>query len=117
MSNLGYNKQQAKIVQEISNLGRKHIETNFPEWKRQSQEIVQAEFFNFDRPPIDTGESFDSVVSTPKSQGNTITNTLEITTPYAIYFMLGLGSNKGYGPRNPLKQAFDDVFKALIKLL
>lgn len=79
--------------------------------------FIQKEFQQFPKPPIFSGTS-QSQSSADLSIGTlSILLTMTIKTDYSKYFVKGLGSNKKYGARDPMKPAMKSMVDGIFNIM
>ncbi len=106
-------KQQTEDI--INGLLQK-VAQNKATLSKNSTSAIKKAYYGFSKAPIDTGESQRQSAAI-LTIGKTILVDTKIDTNYAKFFAFGLGSNRKYGERNPLKAAEDDIVKLIINTL
>jgi hypothetical protein len=94
-----------KIIKNIQKEGFEKLVSQKDEIERGETHISQKAYYKFGRPPIDTRESIGSTTAKMIILFNQIILRYKIDTPQSIFFTLGLGSNRKYGQRNPIRKA------------
>lgn len=108
---------KAKVSTELLRKLTTDVEKN----NRQFTQMVKAEYTAFGRPPVDTGLSRSETSTKIRKQKKSVKIILFTTDkvvneqgqPYAIYWYLGLGTNRKYGPRPVHEQAAKRIINNL----
>ena len=79
--------------------------------------FIQKEFEGFPKPPIWSGASQASSFASLEVSTLSILLTMTIKTDYSKYFVKGLGSNKKYGERDPMKPAMRNLVEGVLETM
>jgi hypothetical protein len=96
----------------FTRLGKKKLQV-----ENEGTKQAQLAYYSFPKRPVDTAESISQTKMVITLLASTAFMKWTIGTDYANMFRFGLGSNRNYGPRDPLPIGAVNTLNQLTKIL
>ncbi len=117
-----FRRSTADVTLSISNLFFDKLQKNKSQIEQKATDYAKAEYNSpaFTKAPVDSGESKASTTAVLEVINGLKSANLQykIDTPQATFFRYGLGTNRKYGQRDPMKESWrNQMSNELIKIL